>query len=150
MELRETVLEGFYNLIIVEVEEGIAEDTSYYYQIRKMTELIGGYENYAIDIIQKAEVCQNYNIHWRGNNDIEKICSNIDRYLVTYPHNCIDPIEMVEPGWTERQQEKLKKEEEEELRIKKAEALKPRVRPPKPVRKTYSDDSDEECFTCQG
>lgn len=136
-EVEGTVDDGFYVFVIVEIEGG---EQPIYDKLTEYANLVGGYEHYSIDILQDPDICLKYVKHPRGQNDIQKICKEIEDHVVPFYHKVLNPIEFIEPGWTARQPI--------------PEPKKIRIPSPEPKRKSrfYKDetDSDEECFSCHG
>lgn len=136
-ETRDVILEGFYSFVVVEIEGG---DINIYNRLVDLAVKEGGFDHYAIDILQEFEVCLKYCKHGRAYNDVEKICKEILDHVVPYYNKIINPVELVEPGWTARQP-----------------IPEPKRWSPPPRRRIFGkgryyddDDDDDACFSCHG
>lgn len=136
-EVEEVVDEGFYSFVVVELE---GSDLDVYNKLGDYAHHIGGFEFYAIDIILNADICWKYNKHGRLRHDTQRICKEIEENPIPNWHKVINPIELIDPGWTARQPP--------------PEPVKPPS--PKPAKKNskYSrndyDDEEEQSFSCYG
>jgi hypothetical protein len=131
-EVIDLLREGYYTFMIVEFEGAKLE--AYNQCAEEAT--TAGFEVFGIDVNQTTEICKKYMKHHRISNDIDEIAKGVSENPVPYSYKCIDPTEIIDPGWTARQPP-------------------PKVKTPSPPpkrrygrfgRRRYSDSDDSDCF----